>query len=157
MENSLLEAARSLSDEERDALIDKAAAQAGICPSDEAVADEAAFLVQARLHQLNYSLLTGALSLGATTVDREAIEREAREEARRQLAAEELLEQVITAEGLTVTPDELLEEGRAIAQREGVSLGTVRMYLGEDLGSLEHDLLVRKAMDLVCERMLQGA
>ena len=157
MEDSLHEAACSLTDAERDALIDKAATQAGICPGEAEVEDEAAVLVQERLHQLNYALLTGAMSLDAMMVDREAIEREAREEARRELAAAELLERVIRDEGFTVTEKERLEEGRAIAQREGVPLETVQRYLGQDLASLEHDLLVRKAMDLVCERMFQEA
>ena len=67
------------------------------------------------------------------------------------------MERVIREEGLTVSAEERFEEGRAIAAREGTTLDTVRRYLGEDLRALEHDLLVRKAMDIVCARMLQGA
>lgn len=74
-----------------------------------------------------------------------------RQEAYRQVKLELLLQQIITDEGLTVTENELRAEAAAMARRQGMPLERVMDFFGGDLSLLQGDLLVRKAIDLLCE------
>lgn len=73
-----------------------------------------------------------------------------REEAFKLVKARIVLEGIIAAESFEVTQTELEEEAKAIAVRQQLPVEMVKEFLGEDLELLKDDVLMRKAMDLVC-------
>ena len=52
--------------------------------------------------------------------------------------------------GITVTPEELLAEGEAIARRQNSTLDEVKRFFGQDLAFLERDVRERKIRDWAC-------
>ena len=52
--------------------------------------------------------------------------------------------------GITVTPEELLAEGEAIAKRQNSTLDEVKHFFGKDLAFLERDVRERKIRDWAC-------
>ena len=51
---------------------------------------------------------------------------------------------------VTVTPEELLAEGEAIAKRQNSTLEEVKRFFGKDLAFLERDVRERKIRDWAC-------
>lgn len=74
-----------------------------------------------------------------------------RDEAYRQVKTELILKEIIKAERLKVTQEELEAEAYAMSQRQQIPVERIIDFFGKDLKLLENDLLVRKAIDLVCE------
>lgn len=75
-----------------------------------------------------------------------------REEAYRQVKLDLLLKEIIKLEQLQVTQEELEAEALAMAQRQQIPVERIYDFFGRDLTLLNSDLLVRKAIDLVCEK-----
>lgn len=74
-----------------------------------------------------------------------------REKVIRQMKAEKVIQEVIREEQLDVSPEELESEAQSLAARQQVSLEMVKDFLGENLSPLKQDLLIRKALDFICE------
>lgn len=53
---------------------------------------------------------------------------------------------------ITVTPEELLTEGEAIAKRQNSSLDEVKRFFGQDLAFLERDVRENKIRTWACEQ-----
>ena len=53
---------------------------------------------------------------------------------------------------VTVTPEELLAEGEAIAKRQNSTLDEVKRFFGKDLAFLERDVRERKIRDWACSQ-----
>ncbi|MBP3894070.1 MAG: hypothetical protein J6D34_08540 [Atopobiaceae bacterium] len=53
---------------------------------------------------------------------------------------------------VTVTPEELLAEGEAIARRQNSTLEEVKRFFGQDLAFLERDVRERKIREWACSR-----
>ena len=53
---------------------------------------------------------------------------------------------------VTVTPEELLAEGEAIARRQSSTLEEVKRFFGQDLAFLERDVRERKIREWACSR-----
>ncbi len=51
---------------------------------------------------------------------------------------------------IVVTPEELLAEGEAIAERQNSTLDEVKRFFGKDLAFLERDVRERKIRDWAC-------
>ena len=51
---------------------------------------------------------------------------------------------------IAVTPEELLAEGEAIAERQNSTLDEVKRFFGKDLAFLERDVRERKIRDWAC-------
>lgn len=76
---------------------------------------------------------------------------EIRAEAYRQVKTDLLLQGIIAQEQLEVTREELEAEAHAMAQRQQIPVERVFDFFGNDLSLLKGDLLVRKAIDLICD------
>ena len=53
---------------------------------------------------------------------------------------------------ITVTPEELLAEGEAIAKRQNSTLDEVKRFFGKDLAFLERDVRENKIREWACEQ-----
>lgn len=71
-------------------------------------------------------------------------------EAYRQVKLEIILQHIIKDEQLDISEEELAEEAAAIARRQNTSLDMMKDFLGSDFGMLKSDLLIRKAINLIC-------
>lgn len=76
---------------------------------------------------------------------------EIRAEAHRQVKTELLLKQIIAQEQFEVTQEELEAEAHAMAHRQQIPVERVFDFFGKDLSLLKSDLLIRKAIDLICD------
>lgn len=63
-----------------------------------------------------------------------------------------VLKDIVAKQGFTATPEELEQEARRMAEREGSTLDTVKRFFGEDFSLLERDVVERKAIDWACEQ-----
>ena len=135
----------------RDAALRRAVELAPLDVPEEAVESEYRLLLADFRQRLTYD----SMATGRPVYTYEGLEdrmAELRDEALFQVKAQMVLTDIIRQEGLTVSSEELEEEGRAIAQRQGVPLEEVKNFLGADLSLVKTDLLERKAMDLIVER-----
>lgn len=135
----------------RDAALRRAVELAPLDVPEEAVESEYRLLLADFRQRLTYD----SMATGRPVYTYEGLEERMaglRDEALFQVKAQMVLTDIIRQEGLTVSSEELEEEGRAIAQRQGVPLEEVKNFLGADLSLVKTDLLERKAMDLIVER-----
>ena len=135
----------------RDAALRRAVELAPFDVPEEAVESEYRLLLADFRQRLTYD----SMATGRPVYTYEGLEERMaglRDEALFQVKAQMVLTDIIRQEGLTVSSEELEEEGRAIAQRQGVPLEEVKNFLGADLSLVKTDLLERKAMDLIVER-----
>ena len=135
----------------RDAALRRAVELAPFDVPEEAVESEYRLLLADFRQRLTYD----SMATGRPVYTYEELEERMaglRDEALFQVKAQMVLTDIIRQEGLTVSSEELEEEGRAIAQRQGVPLEEVKNFLGADLSLVKTDLLERKAMDLIVER-----
>ena len=135
----------------RDAALRRAVELAPLDVPEEAVESEYRLLLADFRQRLTYD----SMATGRPVYTYEGLEERMaglRDEALFQVKAQMVLTDIIRQEGLTVSSEELEEEGRAIAQRQGVPLEEVKNFLGADLSLVKTDLLERKAMDLIIER-----
>ena len=79
----------------------------------------------------------------------EALQAEALRRAKEML----VLREIMAAQTIPVTPEELEAEAAAIARRQNTTVAELKRFLGEDLAMLQSDLKKRKAADWVCEQM----
>lgn len=139
----------------RDAALRRAVELAPFDVPEETVESEYRLLLADFRQRLTYD----SMATGRPVYTYEGLEdrmAELRDEALFQIKAQMVLKDIIQREGLTVSSEELEEEGRAIAQRQGVPLEEVKGFLGEDLSLVKTDLLERKAMDLIIERAVMS-
>ena len=112
--------------------------------SEERVEEELA-LVRADLkHRMMYAQMSG----GETHLFPE-MELAQREDELRQIALFEAKEPLVVKDlaarlQVVVTPEELLTEAQALAEREGSTLDMLRRFFGEDFAMLERDVRDRK-------------
>lgn len=112
--------------------------------SEERVEEELA-LVRADLkHRMMYAQMSG----GETHLFPE-MELAQREDELRQIALFEAKEPLVVKDlaarlQVVVTPEELLAEAQALAEREGSTLDMLRRFFGEDFAMLERDVRDRK-------------
>ena len=112
--------------------------------SEERVEEELA-LVRADLkHRMMYAQMSG----GETHLFPE-MELAQQEDELRQIALFEAKEPLVVKDlaarlQVVVTPEELLTEAQALAEREGSTLDMLRRFFGEDFAMLERDVRDRK-------------
>ena len=135
----------------RDAALHRAVELAPFDVPEEAVESEYRMLLADFRQRLTYD----SMATGRPVYTYEGLEdqmAQLRDEALFQVKAQMVLKDIVQQEGLTVSSEELEEEGRAIARRQGVPLEEVKNFLGEDLSLVKTDLLERKAMDIIVQR-----
>ena len=64
-----------------------------------------------------------------------------------------VLREIMAAQTIPVTQEELEAEAAAIARRQNTTVAELKRFLGEDLAMLQSDLKKRKAAAWVCEQM----
>ena len=64
-----------------------------------------------------------------------------------------VLREIMAAQTIPVTPEELEAEAAAIARRQNTTVAELKRFLGEDLAMLQSDLKKRKAAAWACEQM----
>lgn len=79
----------------------------------------------------------------------EALQAEALRRAKEML----VLREIMAAQTIPVTPEELEAEAAAIARRQNTTVAELKRFLGEDLAMLQSDLKKRKAAAWVCDQM----
>lgn len=139
-------------DELIDAILNGIARTAGIVIPQDVIDQEAKLLMQAYLAQMRYAKLSsgGYLpTLRTITENQEAYQEYFQDLAVRELQREQVLREIIEAETLTVTQEELEAEAAAIAARQEITVQEVKAFMGDDLAMLKPDLLKRKARQLV--------
>jgi len=132
----------------RDAAFRHAVELAPISVPDEAVEAEHALLLAEFKHRLTYD----SMATGRPLYQYEGLEEQLealKSEAVFHVKAKLVLDDVIERENLSVSAEELEEEGRAVARRQGMTLEQVKDLLGAGLGMLKRDLLERKALDFI--------
>jgi trigger factor len=119
--------------------------------SEDKLEEEVSYLATAHSQRMKYDhIFSGRIYMPLPDELAENV-RMIREETHRSMRAELILKQIVEAEGLDVTDAEVEEEAARIAERQEMSLTVVKDFLGADLASLRHDLLLDKALDLVCQ------
>ena len=113
------------------------------------VDNEISMMVLEMNHRMNYERLASGTFISMTPEEMEQRLEEISAEAFTMVKTRMLLRGIIEAENLEVTQEELEEEAQAIALRQKTSIEMVKDFLGEDLGSIRNDLLVRKAIDFI--------
>jgi trigger factor len=117
-------------------------------PEDE-LEETVAYMTSGHFQRMKYdTMFAGRMYMPTPDESAEQI-RLIREEAYRSIKTELVLKQIADAEKLEVSPAELEEEAAKIAERQEMSLTMIKDFLGEDLVSLRHDLLLKKAVDFV--------
>ena len=128
-------------------LFSKYAEQYPLTVPQEAVENELQLLILEEKQRIQYETLTGfAVHLSPQeelNKKMEALQAEALRRAKEMLAAQTI----------PVTPEELEAEAAAIARRQNTTVAELKRFLGEDLAMLQSDLKKRKAAAWVCEQM----
>jgi len=70
-------------------------------------------------------------------------------EAKKLVKTQLVLDYIIEKEAYEVTMGELEEEAAALAERQQVTIETVKDFLGEDLSAIKKDILTRKAIAFI--------
>lgn len=103
-------------------------------------------------HRMIYAQMTGAESHPFPEMELEG-QKDALVEAALFEAKEPLVLKDLTRKlDVTVTPEELLAEGEAIAARQNSTLDEVKRFFGKDLTFLERDVRERKIRDWACSQ-----
>jgi trigger factor len=144
---------RSIEEEFRQAVVDAAAAEAGIDIPDELVQARAEEMWHRTEHALEHQNIDPETFLKTSGRTREQVIEEAKPDAAKQMARESVLEAVADAESIEISDDELLEVLGASAEREGMTTEQVLERLkesGRD-ATLRHDLRLRRAAEFLAE------
>ena len=133
------------------AVLDKLLEANDVDVPQDRVDNELNGMVLAFYQQLRYDSLTTGTPHFQMHEEVDAQMDPMREEAYRAVKTDLLLQTIIEEEKLQVTRGELEEEAEAMSLRQGIPMEQIRDFLGEDLGMLRRDLLIRKAIRLVRE------
>lgn len=109
-------------------------------------------MVQELYQKLRYDSLTTGTPHFFIHEEVEEQKESIREEAYRQVKTELILKEIIRLEQLSVTREELVAEAHAMAQRQQIPVERIFDFFGEDLSLLQGDLLIRKAISLICDK-----
>ena len=127
-----------------DRALDEIALARGIKVTREELEEEVYQLNIEAAHQRQYAaMMHGADSVPAAD---EAARNALTEQAMQNIRIRRLIEETIREQAFEVTPEELEEEARAVAERQKVSLDMVRGFFGDDFGLLRRDVLEKKAL-----------
>ena len=120
--------------------------------SQERVEEELALIRADMKHRMIYEQMSG----GAPHLFPEAElaeQQDALLEAALLEAKEPLvLKKIIAEQGIEATPEELLAEAEALAEREGSTVDMLKRFFGADLSGLARDVTNRKAIAWACAR-----
>ena len=119
---------------------------------EEAIQNELAFVELSLRHGMQYDRLTGGdmhLFPGRELAEQED---EMRQAALFEAKEPRVLKAIIAAQGFQVTPEELLAEAEAVAQRQRSTVDELKRFFGDDLGMLKRDVLERKAREWACSQ-----
>jgi len=128
------------------AILDKVLEANHIEVPQERVDQEVSMMILEMNHKMKYEGLATGVMISLTQDEMKERIETFKEEAFKLVKTELILKAIIEAENITVSTAELEEEAKTIALRQKVSIEMVKDFLGETLGSLQNDLLVRKAI-----------
>lgn len=111
---------------------------------------EIILLEQDQQHKMQ-ALQTGDMSF--MFEDRNERLKQIRIDARNRVIMDQTIKSIIRTAGISVTREERIKEAEEIAKRENMTLEQVKGFLGEELSMLETDLLNRKAILAIWNRM----
>ena len=135
----------------KDAVMEKLLEANDIEVPKDLVEDEYTMLVNEMSYRMKYeSMATGTFINPMQEGVTERME-EFKEQALKTVKFRILMDQIIKAENLEVSSEELEAEAQAISERQETTIEMVKGFLGEDLDSLKKDLLFNKAIDFVYE------
>ncbi len=121
--------------------------------SEEAVAEEMAYIELELRHRMQYDRLTGGephLFPGKELEEqREAIRAAAQFEAKEPL----VLKAIAAEQKLDASAEELLREAQAIAARQNSTVEELKRFFGDDLSLLKRDVIDRKAREWALGQM----
>jgi trigger factor len=144
---------KSAADSSREALeeaaVTKAVQSSSLDVPDDELEETTAYLASGYYQRMKYDSMFAGKAYMPLPEELEEQRRLIREQAYLSIKTELVLKQVAEAEGLEVTDEELEGEASRMADRQGLPLDAVKAFLGDDLGSLRQDLLMRKAADFI--------
>lgn len=104
-------------------------------------------------HQMQYDMLTGKETHLVPEMELQQQEEEIRKQAVYEVKSELVMKEVMRIHNFSVTKEELESEAEAIAKRQNTTVEMIKGFFGEDLAMLERDILERKVLNWVCDRM----
>lgn len=142
--------AAHMDDHAAEEALDKAVANAEIeAIPEEMVDQEAGRLLQLFFGQMQQQGLSPEMYYNITGMTEEQMKAQYEGQARENVALNLVLGAVIEAEGLSADEEEFEAEIKSLAEQYGMTEEQVEATLTKDL--LEHDILTRKAIDLITE------
>lgn len=137
-------------DQAAEAALAKAVENAEIEDIPEAmIEEEANRLLQLFLGQMQQQGLSPEMYFNMTGMSQDEMRDHYKDQAEENVALNLVLGKIIEAEGLTAEEDEFAEEINALAEQYNMPKEQVEQILSKDL--LEHDILTRKAIELVSD------
>lgn len=141
---------KNVEEQLKDRILEKVLEANVIEVPQDLVDEEVSMMVLEMNHRMKYESLASGAYLDFTQEEIDARLKEFKAEAFKLVKTRMVLEGIIEVENLEVTKEELEEEAKAISLRQQIPVKMVKDFLGEDLGLLKKDLLVRKAINLIC-------
>ena len=103
--------------------------------------------------QMQYDMLTGKETHLIPEIELQQQKEEIRKQAIFEVKSQLVMKEVLNMHSFSVTKEELESEAEAIAKRQNTTVEMIKGFFGEDLAMLERDLLERKVLDWVYDRI----
>lgn len=115
--------------------------------------EEGLYLIRADMkHRMVYAQMMGEESHPFPDLELEQQKDALVEAAIFEVKEPRVLKDLTAKLNIVVTPEELLAEGEAIAQRQGSTLDEVKRFFGQDLALLERDVRENKIRTWACSQ-----
>lgn len=113
--------------------------------------EEELYLIRADMkHRMMYEQMSGGVAHPFPEIELEEQADELMEAAIFEVKEPLVLKDLAKKLDIQVTPEELLAEGQAIAERQGSTLDEVKRFFGQDLAFLERDVRENKIRTWAC-------
>lgn len=113
--------------------------------------EEELYLIRADMkHRMMYEQMSGGVAHPFPEIELEEQADELMEAAIFEVKEPLVLKDLAKKLDIQVTPEELLAEGQAIAERQGSTLDEVKRFFGQDLAFLERDVRENKIRAWAC-------
>lgn len=129
----------------------------GFTPDLQQIELEARQMCREWLHRKEYAVMMGVCLSEMEGIEEtpEKLFAHFRQEALQEAGFQWIVQDLTAKNLLSVSPEELEQEAKAVAQRQHVTMDTVKKLLGEDLYALRKDLMERKALEWIEGEQMQ--
>ena len=138
-------------EEKKNALVEKAVANAVMDVADAMIADEAERMVDNFAQRISQQGISFEQYLEYTGSKKEDMIEQAKPEALKNIRTSAVLEAVAAAEALGATEEELENEFAQMAAMYQMPVEDIKKYLGSQAEAIKNDIVIRKAADLIAD------